>query len=436
VGAAGVVFGAPLTQARHGVLAEGLEQAVARLLAVPLGREQRRVDESAHERDGTARGTVVGEADGCGGTEVERPDEDGESLEERPLGIGQERVTRIHRRLERAVAGRCAHRRQLQESESLVEMPNDLLRRQDGQTGGGHLDRQRQAVEPPAHLQHGRRIAGVEHERGVAGTASLDEQAHGVELGELGRRRLSGRKAERRHRPHEFSFDMQRRATGREHARAGGPAHDCRHELGGRGCHVLAVVDKQEHSPPAERADDGCDDLVPRHDRQAEDARRLIGDQAGVSHRREIDPHSAGEPRAQPLGNFHRQPGLADPARPGQGQESVAVDEVRHLLQLAIPAHERGKPGRQVARRLGRFERELGSLQQDPAIEIADLRSKLDPEVGAESILKGACRLERFGLAPAAVERQHQLRVEAFVVRMLRHERAQLGDELAVPAER
>ena len=45
-------------------------------------------------------------------------------------------------------------------------------------------------------------------------------------------------------------------------------------------------------------------------------------------------------------------------------------------------------------------------------------------------------RLERIGLALAAVQRQHQMRTQALAIRMLAYQRLELADQLAVLAER
>jgi hypothetical protein len=95
----------------------------------------------------------------------------------------------------------------------------------------------------------------------------------------------------------------------------------------------------------------------------------------------------------------------------------------------------RGHPARRARRRGGR-RRELRVLLEDPLLERPQLVARLDPElVDEQPAAGGECR-ERLGLAPGAVEREHQLAAQALAVRMLGDQLLELGDHLAVAAER
>ena len=60
----------------------------------------------------------------------------------------------------------------------------------------------------------------------------------------------------------------------------------------------------------------------------------------------------------------------------------------------------------------------------------------LDPELVDEQAAPGGERLERLGLASRPVEGEHQLAAQAFPQRMLGHQSLELGDRLAMAAER
>ena len=79
---------------------------------------------------------------------------------------------------------------------------------------------------------------------------------------------------------------------------------------------------------------------------------------------------------------------------------------------------------------------ERGILIQDPPLELAQRRTGFDPELFDEVLATALEGVERVGLSPAAVEREHQLSPQALAERMLRGQGFQLGNELAVAAER
>ena len=61
----------------------------------------------------------------------------------------------------------------------------DLLDRQDLQPRRRQLDRQRNPVEPPAHLGNGAGVVARDRERGINGRRALDQQTDGLVLQEI-----------------------------------------------------------------------------------------------------------------------------------------------------------------------------------------------------------------------------------------------------------
>src|SRR5439155_70847 len=130
-----------------------------------------------------------------------------------------------------------------------------------------------------------------------------------------------------------------------------------------------------------------------------------------------------------------------------------AVDEPGRLLELGLAADQRRGRRRAGRRGLGRLrptcarrlarrgrrgrvaEPELGPLHEDAALELAQLVAGLDAELVDERSAGVPVALERVGLAARAVQREHQLRAESLVQRVLGDETLQLADELGVAAE-
>ena len=74
-------------------------------------------------------------------------------------------------------------------------------------------------------------------------------------------------------------------------------------------------------------------------------------------------------------------------------------------------------------------------MAEDPPLELAELRPRLEPELGVEVGAPVAVAGERVGLPARPVERRHQLGPQTLAERVLGHEPFEIGDELLVPAE-
>ena len=64
------------------------------------------------------------------------------------------------------------------------------------------------------------------------------------------------------------------------------------------------------------------------------------------------------------------------------------------------------------------------------------LRPRLDPDLLHQRAPRVAVGLQRLGLPPAAIQREHPLRVQPLAQRLLGHQRLELADHLAVPPGR
>jgi len=132
-----------------------------------------------------------------------------------------------------------------EQPESLVQAGGDLIDGEALHARRGQLERERQPIEPAAHLRHGGGVALRHAEAGLTRGGALLEQTHRLARGQppgiLGVARIGER--QRRHAPNGLARDAERLAAGREHAHVpAGPQQ----RLGQRGAgrkHVLAVVE-------------------------------------------------------------------------------------------------------------------------------------------------------------------------------------------------
>ena len=75
-------------------------------------------------------------------------------------------------------------------------------------------------------------------------------------------------------------------------------------------------------------------------------------------------------------------------------------------------------------------------MGQDPGLQLAQFRARLEPELVTHVPPAVAVGLQRLGLPPAAVEREHELAAYALAHRVVAHQRLELSDHLCVAAER
>ena len=252
------------------------------------------------------------------------------------------------------------------------------------------------------------------------------------------RRRLGG---QRRHAELVLALDAQRGAA-RDHELALRRGGQQAAELGRGVEHLLEVVDHEQ-------------DRVPRQHRgrlalaRAERLGDLGRDQRRVLEARQRDePGAVGELRREPVRELEREVRLADPARAGQREQpDVRVaQQLGRGRQVVLAAEQRRRRerqrrrlerrGRGRRRRCGRVELERRVLGQDRGLQALELRARVEAEVLHQRVPRAPVGLERVGLAPGAVQREHQLRVQALAVGVLGREALELADDLGVAAER
>ena len=158
----------------------------------------------------------------------------------------------------------------------------------------------------------------------------------------------------------------------------------------------------------------------------------------GLTQRCELDePHAVGKSACQVCGRLDREPRLPHPAGPGDGDEThaFAAQQAHEAVAILLAPEQRRRRHRQSYRRRDRRGRgQLLVLVQDRVMERLQLRSRVDPELVHESRTRRGVGIERLGLPPGAVEREHQLPAQSFPQRLLADERLELADELGVAA--
>ena len=197
------------------------------------------------------------------------------------------------------------------------------------------------------------------------------------------------------------------------------------------------------------RADAGrdlCDGFVTRR----EDTKSACGgrqDEIGILERGEADKHDAVVEIVEELGgDLYGEPRLARPAGAGQRDEPDLrpPEQVHHLPDLTLASDEgRRAGGGKLARAAATAARrqngtrycELRIMIQDLALEALQLLARLDPELVDECAPRRLIDLERLGLTPGSVEREHELAAQPLLKRMLRDKGSELGGQGAVTAE-
>jgi hypothetical protein len=127
-----------------------------------------------------------------------------------------------------------------------------------------------------------------------------------------------------------------------------------------------------------------------------------------------------------------REAGLAGAGRPDHGDEPPWRDGIADGREVGVAADEAGPV---VGHAGGGREVEGGIVEEDHPLELAQLRAGREAELG-ERAPGGAVGGERVGLAPAAVERDHQLPPGALAQRIRGDGGAQRGQQLVVAALR
>ena len=230
-------------------------------------------------------------------------------------------------------------------------------------------------------------------------------------------RRLRGRQRERLDRESHLARDMEHLAARREHPDVGAPGEH-------RRCNPRSLPD--DRFAGIEEEDGGA---LPKAGDRARERVGAAGVDGGgdeahdvvrAARSREVDAPRAGF-GFERAGDLHRKSALPDAWRPGQGHEAVLAQQLHHLGELLLAAKERRRGSRQVAttpRRHGDGS-DRRVLREDRILESPQVGTGLERKFLREHAPRLAERLERVGLAAAAVQREHQLPPQPLPERVL-----------------
>ncbi len=119
--------------------------------------------------------------------------------------------------------------------------------------------------------------------------------------------------------------------------------------------------------------------------------------------------------------------------------ERLRVERFRKCHRLDdVDEQDRDEPP-ELHRRLREWrllEQQRVVLAQDRRLELLQLGARVEAELLDEGLARIAVRRERIGLAPGAVEREHELPARPLAQGLRLDERLELGDELGVARER
>ncbi len=247
-----------------------------------------------------------------------------------------------------------------------VRQPRHQLARGEHRRPAGHqLQRPRQTVELTAYRGHGRRLVGLQAQARPQPAAQVGEQQpYGAHLGQRHRivvefRTGGGQRGER---DHLAAGQRLRYPGGDQHAQAGAAVEQFVEES-----RVHAGVGAVEHQQGG-----------PLPDRPGESGDRLPA---------AVDPaHRPSRGEMQPSRDLQDQPGLADPAQAGHGDQPVSVhgEGIGQHLDLQLPADDRAPGDRWRGRFVARFLQERlparGRLETRPVVALQPQRVGQQPD--------------------------------------------------------
>ncbi len=238
----------------------------------------------------------------------------------------------------------------------MVEPRQQRVRREQLDARRRQLERQRQPLQPPTDRRDRDRVRIGEGELGAGGPAARHEEARGGGSGDIDRARLPGiGHSQRRQRELVLAGEAQRGPARHQDPQPGAVRQQIGDERRGLQ-QVLEVVQDEEDLPGTEMAHDRLDRPPLPTLLEPERLGDPPCDQRVLAQGGERDEHAAaGEGTAHLRRNLEGQAGLADAARPGEGQQPYvrAAQLLRNRRQVVLAA-EQGRRRLRQRRRRGR----------------------------------------------------------------------------------
>jgi hypothetical protein len=206
----------------------------------------------------------------------------------------------------------------------VTHLRQDHLGWEDHGPCGGQFDGQRQTVNLATDLCHHVPGCGIQGEGRAYCHRAVDEQSHGVVLGNRVTGCVRGRDRKRLDGQHLLDAKAQRRATGRQHLHVGAIEQQERHEIRRSGQQMLTVVEQQHDVARLEGTHERVFRRFLGRRRYAQCTRDGGGEQRRVIDCRQIDPDHATGPRERQQGH-----GIIQQEPPGSGTLCLPADEAR-----------------------------------------------------------------------------------------------------------
>ena len=270
--------------------AGGVEQAIAQPPLRGRGRDQRFRQQVRDRLDRFGLADALAGCDGKRGLQRERADEHRQSAQRRAFGGRQQVVAPGERGTQRLVPRDRGAPPPPQQREAAVEQRGGAGNAIGIDAPGGELDRERDAVQPPADLGDERRVLLAEFEFAQAlGNAFHEELACriGKDIGDA--EPVALRRTIQRKQPVDaLAFGTKGLAAGGENMQLGRLVNDALGQRRELVDDVLAAVEDQQH-PPAAQERQQARHRVFGIDGQAERGGDGAGNEPGIRQRAEID---------------------------------------------------------------------------------------------------------------------------------------------------
>ena len=268
------------------------------------------------------------------GLQREAAGENCQTTQHHALGLGQQLVAPVKRRSQRLMTRQCGPAAARQQGEAIVQPRGQTLDAECIDTGRCEFECQRDAVEAATNSGDHGDVARVRREPWRGRACPLDKQPDGaVAQRVLAIRAAFCRHCERRYRVNPLALDAERLAAGGDHARCRVGAQQRLGHLRRGLDHMLAIVEHQHELLRAQRVRDRERRCRARSKFEPERGCDGNRDQLRVGQRHQLDgPNPIGKSRQQVPCGRKAEPGLADAAGAGQGDEAVGGGEVQDLV--------------------------------------------------------------------------------------------------------
>ena len=222
-----------------------------------------------------------------------------------------------------------------QQPEAIVELRSQSIDTQQRHSRRCQLDRERDAIEPAADIDHDWQGAFSQHEPRSRGLRARDEQRDRADVARNVDRHV-GRQGQGGEANHLFVRQAQRLLAGGQHSHRRGIAPQGGNDFGDAVEQVFAVVEDEQHPTRSQRRSEisglrlGAQ-LHLKGSRHSTDGQRRIGERRQFDH-----PHAVGEVGPGAVRGGLGQAGLADPSGADDADQRMLLDQLAQSREVVI----------------------------------------------------------------------------------------------------